>query len=183
MKQVEGRLSRHRGQIMSTSFAVPIFFRTRQVETLRFSKPGLNVRPDDAPTVAHQKDGYMTLVLENPSNETLAHVKARVRFEDVDECRITTDQSGDTSQEQQGSMPESERSWAVVDLVRWIWSWVPWTLESFRPPPPPVCVADTEWTAFSVRPSSQVSLRIPVHDAWFEDRLSGLTRAPLGRDY
>lgn len=178
-KDADTFLATFSGLLPFGEYSIPVLFRSRQVETVRFVKPGLIVQPRDAPTVAYQKDGYVTLVLENPSQDSLGPVTARLRVEDVDQCQLAADQSRDVSAAHGNPPFESDRSYWPLDLLWWFWSWVPWAIEPVRPPPPPPCLDEATWTPFAVRPSSRVSLRIPLPDAWFEDRISGLTRSAL----
>lgn len=147
------------GLVAFGELTVPLLYRGRQIETLRFHKPGLIVRrPDGGAIVAQQKSQSLLLVLENPSVHRYERVAARVRFQGIDECKASTDQPG-------GSGLPPSRSW---------WDWIGRGFR--RAPEPKSCTTDGDWSTFAVRPSSQISLTIPLQDAWFEDRESGLAR-------
>jgi hypothetical protein len=147
------------GLVAFGELTVPLYYGGRQVETLRFHKPGLIVkRPGGGDTIAQQENDSLLIVLENPSAEDYQGVAARVRFQEVDECRVTPDQPG-------GKGKASGQTW---------WNWIRHAFR--RAPEPGDCVTDENWSTFAVRRSSQVSLMVPLHDAWFEDVESGLTR-------
>jgi len=79
--------------------STPLFYQGRQVEVLRFSKTGLIVRPAvEGSYVARQGEKFL-LVLENPSTIEYQHVRARLRFEDIDVCSFAVERFS-------GSAPE-----------------------------------------------------------------------------
>ena len=138
---------------------VPLMYRGRQFDTLRFQKPGLVVKPPAGGGVAaQQKNDNLLLVLQNPSQHEYSAVTARVRFQGIDECRLTTDQPG-------LEHPPAPQGWGT------------WVGHLFRRVPArDNCVSNEAWSTFAVRPSSQVTLAIPLYDPWFKDLESGLTR-------
>ena len=147
------------GLVAFGDLTVPLIYKGRQVDTLRFQKPGLIVRPPAGGIVAAQQTSEnLLLVLENSSEYAYDAVRARVRFQGIDECRVTTDQPG-------GGAPPPAQTWR-----NWIWRGLR------RAPERGNCDSNQAWSAFAVRPSSQVTLAIPLYDAWFKDLESGLTR-------
>ena len=66
----------------------PLFYKGRQIETLRFHKSGLNIRPAPEGPLVAQEHKELLLVLENPSGFDYPAVKARVRFQGADVCPV-----------------------------------------------------------------------------------------------
>jgi hypothetical protein len=65
---------------------VPLLYKGRQIELLRFSKPGLVAKPaGETGFVAREGDNW-PIVLENLSGFEYKGVKARLRFADTDGC-------------------------------------------------------------------------------------------------
>jgi hypothetical protein len=157
------------GLVPFGEMSVPLLYKGRHVETLRFHKPGIVVRTGGSPLVAHEREGRLLLVLENPSNETHRNVGVRVRFQDADVCTATTDQPA----------PPAHRR------ARATWSeWFeaggdpagkapPWASEAGDAS----CTNAASWTRLTLAPASRVSLWVPTHDAWFTERLSGRARS------
>ncbi len=63
----------------------------RQVETLRFHKAGLLVKPPPDGAFIAREGEPMLLVLENPSEFEYNSVKARLRFQGLDVCTVQAD--------------------------------------------------------------------------------------------
>jgi hypothetical protein len=140
---------------------VPLMYKGRQVETLRFHKAGLIVRtPADGANVAHEKDGRLLLVVENPSIDALDNIGVRVRFQDTDVCTAAGDQTSGPSPSRGGR-----------------WTWLSDLSQRLFGDEPMHCQPDATWTKFSIRPLSQVSLWVPTHEKWFVDRPTGLSRS------
>jgi hypothetical protein len=148
------------GLVPFGELTVPLMYKRRQVETLRFRKAGLIVRPPaGGPIMAHEKDRRLLLVLENPSVDSHVKVGVRVRFQDADVCTASGDQ---TAPLHPAPVRPSDGWWArLVGST----------------PPGVDCLRDASWATFAIRPSSQVSLLVPTHEAWFLDRLSHLARS------
>ncbi len=74
------------GLIAFGESSAPLLHKGRQVELLRFSRPGLVVKPSaDGGFVAREGSPF-TLVLENPSDFHYPSVRARLRFASDDLC-------------------------------------------------------------------------------------------------
>jgi hypothetical protein len=125
----------------------PLLYKGRQVvETLRFHKAGLSVKPPaDGPIVAREKDGRILLVLENGSNFDYKTVKARLRFQDSDVCGLTADAFVETVTDDAAKAADA-------------------------------CASHASWTSFTVPRSSQVSLRALTRPDWFRDPGSAFAR-------
>jgi hypothetical protein len=94
----------------------PLLYRGRQVETLRFHKTGLIVRPPaDGPVVAREREGTLLLVLENPSRFEYKSVKARVRFQNADVCAFTADWFGGSPQQSSGDCLNGDQ-WSAFEV-------------------------------------------------------------------
>lgn len=155
------------GLVPFGEMTVPLLYRNRQIETLRFQKAGLTLRENaESPVVALQKDGRLLLVLENPSDTLHQRVGVRLRFQGADTCTAVSDQPT-PPQKAEVTTGSGWRAWLPRD-----WEWLRGdTLEN-------VDCADVEkWSRFDIRPASQASLWIPVNDAWFIDRLSRLAQS------
>lgn len=69
------------GLVPFGEMTVPILYQGKQVETVRFLKPGLIVRPPaEGPTVADEEVGEVLLVLENASAEEYPRVGSACAF-------------------------------------------------------------------------------------------------------
>jgi hypothetical protein len=71
--------------------SAPLLYKGRPVETLRFYKAGLNVKPSPSGVLSIAEGSPMTLVLENPINSEYKTVRARLRFQDQDVCNFASD--------------------------------------------------------------------------------------------
>ena len=78
--------------------SAPLLYKGRQVEVLRFSKPGLIAKPPvgDAFVVRESKgqSPSILLVLENPSTFAYESVRARLRFDNQDVCLFAAENFG-----------------------------------------------------------------------------------------
>jgi hypothetical protein len=157
------------GLVPFGEMTVPILYQGKQVETIRFLKPGLIVRaPAEGPIVADEDVRELLLVLENASAEEYTRVGIRVRFQDVDVCNATGDQP---TARRANQLPSESGWWARLKYeLSGVWG-------GPRVPRPLICSPVTEWASFQVRPNSQVSLWVPTPPEWYVDRQSGLARS------
>ena len=157
------------GLVPFGEMTIPILYQGKQVETVRFLKPGLIVRaPAEGPTIAEENVRELLLVLENASAEEYARVGIRVRFQDVDVCNATGDQP---TAMRAGRSPNESGWWARLKYqLSGVWG-------GPRVPRPVICSPVTEWASFHVRPNSQVSLWVPTPPQWYVNRQSGLARS------
>lgn len=170
------------GLVPFGELTVPLMYKGRQVETLRFYKAGVIVRPPaDGPIIAQEQEGKLLLVLENPSVDQHERIGVRVRFQDADVCTATSDQPtvirtvpGDGTL----GWRDSVRDWlyGMGDGLSGLWNWLPGNSTE-----PGDCSPASSWDPFTVRPSSQVSLWVPTRDSWFVERYSGLARSATRR--
>jgi hypothetical protein len=122
--------------------SAPLLYKGRQVELLRFSKPGLVAKPPvgDAFIVREAKNKgadqapSILLVLENPSTFGYKTVRARLRFDNRDVCLFTAEDFGDKHQNSKGD-----------------------------------CNTSDAWTEFDIPQYAQVSLRAEPSTSWFYD--------------
>jgi len=82
------------GLIAFGDSTAPLLYKGKQVETLRFHKTGLIVKPPPDGAFLAREDQEMLLVLENPSEFEYKSVKARFRFQEFDVCALSADQFG-----------------------------------------------------------------------------------------
>ncbi len=96
-----------KGLVAFGDSTAPLFYKGRQIETLRFHKAGLTVRSEpDAPLVARENQPLL-LVLENPSAFDYPVVRARVRFQDADVCAVSVDRYDENATKPEGDCLES----------------------------------------------------------------------------
>lgn len=74
------------GLVVFGESSMPLLFKGKQVESLRFSKPGLVAKPAGEGGFVARENSPLPLVLENPSNLEYKLVRARLRFGDNDVC-------------------------------------------------------------------------------------------------
>jgi hypothetical protein len=158
------------GLVVFGDSTAPLLYRGRQVETLRFHKAGLAVRtPADGTFVARQADGWLLLVLENPSTFDAGAVGARVQFLGADVCDVTSDRpfqgapASATATPRSGEEPSGTRASEDGES------------------PQPDCLEGDTWSRLLVPRSSLVSLRVPTPAQWFRDPDSGLARSASRR--
>jgi hypothetical protein len=134
--------------------SAPLLYKGKQVEVLRFSKPGLIAKPPvgDAFVV---RDRFVThkdksqppeilFVLENPSTFEYRSVRARLRFDNQDVCLFAAEHFSDQPQEQE---------------------------------PAQSCDTNSSWTKFAIPQYAQVSLRADPSTSWFFDPNTGFARS------
>lgn len=74
------------GLIVFGESSAPLLHKGRQVELLRFSRPGLVVKPSGEGGFVAREGSPFALLLENPSDFHYPAVRARLRFADDDIC-------------------------------------------------------------------------------------------------
>src|SRR5262249_10864659 len=93
-RQVEGDREielKIQGLVPFGESTVPLFYKGKQKEVLRFLKSGLIVRPAaEGGYLARQGEKFL-LVLENTSAIEYPNVRARLRFEDADVCSFAVE--------------------------------------------------------------------------------------------
>ena len=141
--------------------SAPLLYKGRQVEQLRFSKPGMLIRPAaEGGAVARQGSALLfPLVLENPSGAAYKTVRARLRFADKDVCSFDAEAfaaapAAEVAASAGGAPPKKTPS-----------------------PVPANCAFYLDWTAFAVPSYAAVTLRVPLAPEWFSDPGSGLPRS------
>jgi hypothetical protein len=72
----------------------PLLYKGRQVEVLRFSKPGLVAKPPFGDSFVARESQLLSLLLENPSTFAYKSVRARLRFDNQDVCLFTAENFG-----------------------------------------------------------------------------------------
>jgi hypothetical protein len=80
-----------KGLVSFGDSTAPLFYKGRQIETLRFHKSGLTIRSEPADPLVAREGQPLLVVLENPSAFDYAVVRARVRFQDADVCAVSVD--------------------------------------------------------------------------------------------
>ena len=87
-----------RGIVTFGESSAPVLYKGKQIESLRFSKPGLAVKPASEGDFVAREGSTLPLVLENPSGFEYKLVRARLRFANKDVCAFHAESfSGDTS--------------------------------------------------------------------------------------
>jgi hypothetical protein len=133
---------------------VPLLYRGKEVESLRFSKPGLIAKAvGEGGFVAREgetrlfsrkrRTAWLPLVLENTSAFEYKSVRARLRFANTDVCGFET--------EKFAGSPAAKSSTS--------------------------CDKFEEWTAFDIPSYAQVTLRAEPNPAWFRDPKTNLARS------
>jgi hypothetical protein len=74
---------------------VPVLLKRQPNQTLRFQKAGLVAKPAAETGFAVREGNQLLIVLENTSAFDYPMVRARLRFQDVEVCQATADQSVD----------------------------------------------------------------------------------------
>ena len=126
----------------------PLLYKGKQVEVLRFSKPGLIAKPPVGDAFVVREDIRqplaLLLVLENPSTFAYKSVRARLRFDNEDVCLFEAENFG------QASGPVVKQ---------------------------PSCDTNSKWTEFEIPQYAQVSLRASPSTSWFFDPSTGFARS------
>lgn len=130
----------------------PLLFKGKQVELLRFSKPGLLAKPPVGDAFIVRENDTNTpsippailLVLENPSAFAYSSIRARLRFDNQDVCLFTAEKFLQTHNSASKN---------------------------------PSCNTSDDWTEFDVPQYAQVSLRANPSSSWFRDPASGYAKS------
>jgi hypothetical protein len=136
----------------------PLLYKGKQVEILRFSKPGLLAKPPVGDSFIIREQGFqwlkellrgpqppaILLVLENPSTSPYASVRGRLRFDNHDVCLFTAEKFPTTPK--------------------------PGTGDSS-------CNTSDSWTEFNIPQYAQVSLRADPSWSWFFDPATNYARS------
>lgn len=128
---------------------VPLLYKGRQVESLRFSKPGLVAKPPTGDAfVMYEGQSSLLIVLENPSTFAYNSVRARLRFVDQDVCLFTPEKFVEKGE---GTSKTGVKQQS--------------------------CETNGAWTEFEIPQFAQVSLRAIPSTSWFFDPNSKLARS------
>jgi hypothetical protein len=136
----------------------PLLYKGKQVEILRFSKPGLLAKPPVGDSFIIREQSFqwlkellrgpqppaILLVLENPSTFPYASVRGRLRFDNHDVCLFTAEK-----------FPTSPK---------------PGTGDSS-------CNTNDSWSEFNIPQYAQVSLRADPSWSWFFDPATNYARS------
>jgi len=126
----------------------PLLYKGKQVEMLRFSKPGLIAKPPVGDSFVVREDirqrSTLLLVLENPSTFAYKSVRARLRFDNEDVCLFEAENFGQTP----GPIVKQQS-----------------------------CDTNSKWTEFEIPQYAQVSLRANPSTSWFFDPNTGFARS------
>jgi hypothetical protein len=87
------------GLVVFGDSSAPLLYKGRQVEVLRFSKPGLVAKPPIGDSFIAREDQSFSILLENPSTFSYSSVRARLRFDDQDVCLFSAEEFGEKSAE------------------------------------------------------------------------------------
>ncbi len=74
--------------------STPLLYKGRQVEVLRFSKPGLVAKPPVGDSFVAREGQPLSILLENPSTFPYDSVRARLRFDNQDVCLFSAENFG-----------------------------------------------------------------------------------------
>ena len=135
--------------------SAPLLYKGRQVETLRFAKPGLLVKAalNGEPLAREGNSLGLPLVLENPSGFAYQTVRARLRFDDRDLCQFSVEKfSAEPAAAAQAVSAHEART-------------------------NPGCDTYLNWATFSIPRYAQVTLRAQPPAAWFRDPGTGFARS------
>lgn len=128
--------------------SAPLLYKGRQVEVLRFFKPGLIAKPPVGDSFVVRENSSqpssLLLVLENPSTFVYKSVRARLRFDNQDVCLFAAENFG-------------QKPAAVVKQQS--------------------CDTNSEWTEFEIPQYAQVSLRANPSPSWFFDPNTNFARS------
>ncbi len=128
---------------------VPILYRGRQVESLRFSKPGLILKSAGDEGYTAREGEPFPLVLVNPSGAEYKTVRARLRFLDTDLCAFAVEEFAPPRPKGPDDKPATQE---------------------------PDCNSYPGWASFSVPRYADVTLRAVAPSHWFREPGSGVAR-------
>jgi hypothetical protein len=145
--------------------SAPLLYKGRQVEMLRFSKPGLIARAANGDAFIAREGESLLLVLENPSTAQYTSVRARLRFENTDACLFTADQFRASGAESKASKAGDA---ATNDTAN---NKGAGSADASNSPTSQStgCDANSGWTSFSIPQYAQITLRAQPDGAWFRD--------------
>lgn len=101
--------------------SVPLLYRGRVVETLRFSRPGLIVKPAVDGGFVARGGSPLALVLENPLPQGYRAVRARLRFGQADVCHFVPERFAAgtaTAAPAQSPSCSDDAHWTRFDMPR-----------------------------------------------------------------
>ena len=82
------------GLVVFGESSAPLLYKGRQVEVLRFSKPGLVAKPPVGDSFVAREGQPLSILLENPSTFAYDSVRARLRFDNQDVCLFSAENFG-----------------------------------------------------------------------------------------
>ncbi len=142
---------------------IPLLYKGRQVEILRFSKPGLIVKPPVGDSFVAREDQPLMIVLENPSGFVYDHVRARLRFGNTDVCLFTAQDS----EPKTGGDPVAPDKNSTTSNRK----------EDVKKNAQVTCDQSSTWTEFKIPPYAQISLWASPSTNWFRDPATGFARS------
>jgi len=79
------------GLVLFGESSASLLYKGRQVEVLRFSKPGLVAKPPVGDSFVAREGQPLSILLENPSTFAYDSVRARLRFDNQDVCLFSAE--------------------------------------------------------------------------------------------
>jgi hypothetical protein len=167
-KDYQGEL-KIRGLVAFGESNAPLLYKGRQVESLRFSKPGLVAKPAGEGGFVAREGSGLPIVLENPSAFEYKSVRARLRFAGTDKCAFEveifpgsnapggTAAKGADAKAREPVKSGPQEAGGKQDGAR--------------------CNTFEKWTAFDVPRYAQVTVRADSASEWFQDPDTRFARA------
>lgn len=97
---------------------VPLLYKGKQVEALRFSRPGLIARPAVGGGFVARGGDTLALVLENPLPQAYTSVRARLRFGQTDVCRFEPETFAPAPPQPADKACSADANWTRFDMPR-----------------------------------------------------------------
>ncbi len=137
-----------KGLIVFGESTAALLHKGRQIELLRFSRPGLVAKPSGEGGFVAREGSPFTMVLENPTAFHYASVRARLRFVEDDICVVKVETFGNKS------APAASPSSSVATP----------------------CDQYSSWTTFDIPQYAQVTVRAEPIPSWFVDPDTGFAK-------
>jgi hypothetical protein len=149
--------------------SVPLLHKGRQVAVVRFSKPGLMIKPAVEGGFVLRAGSNLTLILENPSTFGYKDVRARLRFDNEDVCIFNAETFHTSSRANTQAKSKSE------GFVSSLWPFGGNDEKRTRDQRNG-CNLYESWTTIDIPRYAQVTLRAKPHSQWFLDADSNYAR-------
>jgi hypothetical protein len=168
-----------RGLVAFGESHAPLLYKGRQIESLRFSKPGLVAKPAGESGFLAREGSKLPIVLENPSAFEYKSVRARLRFADTDGCAFDAEVfPGATAPGNTATKSADAKARALVKAD-------PKASDPVKVDAQTAggnqggatCNTFEKWTAFDVPRYAQVTLRAASASEWFRDPDNRFARA------